>query len=59
MPGKVTRCKRASGRTSSASARRPAGRSKARTGAASKLGLNPGTLYWRMKKLGIQRPMAH
>jgi transcriptional regulator with GAF, ATPase, and Fis domain len=25
-------------------------------GAASKLGLNPGTLYWRMKKLGIQRP---
>jgi transcriptional regulator with PAS, ATPase and Fis domain len=27
-------------------------------GAASKLGLNPGTLYWRMKKLGIQRPAA-
>jgi formate hydrogenlyase transcriptional activator len=25
-------------------------------GAASKLGLNPGTLYSRMKKLGIQRP---
>ncbi len=27
-------------------------------GAASKLGLNPGTLYWRMKKLGIKRPVA-
>jgi DNA-binding NtrC family response regulator/PAS domain-containing protein len=27
-------------------------------GAAEKLGLNPGTLYWRMKKLGIQRPAA-
>ena len=25
-------------------------------GAASKLGINPGTLYARMKKLGIQRP---
>jgi PAS domain S-box-containing protein len=29
---------------------------KGPTGAASKLGLNPGTLYWRMKKLGVQRP---
>jgi len=28
-------------------------------GAARKLGLNPGTLYSRMKKLGIQRPQAH
>jgi len=28
-------------------------------GAARKLGLNPGTLYSRMKKLGIQRPAAH
>ncbi len=27
-------------------------------GAAEKLGLNPGTLYSRMKKLGIQRPGA-
>ena len=27
-------------------------------GAASKLGLNPGTLYSRMKKLGIRRPAA-
>jgi transcriptional regulator with GAF, ATPase, and Fis domain len=27
-------------------------------GAASKLGLKPGTLYSRMKKLGIQRPAA-
>jgi DNA-binding NtrC family response regulator len=27
-------------------------------GAASKLGLNPGTLYSRMKNLGIQRPTA-
>jgi DNA-binding NtrC family response regulator len=27
-------------------------------GAATKLGLNPGTLYARMKKLGIQRPAA-
>ena len=25
-------------------------------GAAQRLGLNPGTLYARMKKLGIQRP---
>jgi len=25
-------------------------------GAAVKLGLNPGTLYSRMKKLGIRRP---
>jgi transcriptional regulator with GAF, ATPase, and Fis domain len=28
-------------------------------GAAKILGLNPGTLYWRLKKLGIQRPAAH
>ena len=27
-------------------------------GAATKLGLNPGTLYSRMKKLGIRRPAA-
>ena len=27
-------------------------------GAASKLGIKPGTLYSRMKKLGIQRPAA-
>jgi transcriptional regulator with GAF, ATPase, and Fis domain len=27
-------------------------------GAARKLGLNPGTLYSRMKKLGVQRPAA-
>ena len=27
-------------------------------GAASKLGLKPGTLYSRMKKLGVQRPTA-
>ncbi len=31
---------------------------KGPTGAASKLGLNPGTLYWRMKKLEIHRPTA-
>ena len=29
---------------------------KGMAGAAQKLGLNPGTLYSRMKKLGIQRP---
>ena len=29
---------------------------KGREGAAKKLGLNPATLYSRMKKLGIQRP---
>jgi transcriptional regulator of acetoin/glycerol metabolism len=29
---------------------------KGPTGAAVRLGLTPGTLYWRMKKLGIQRP---
>ena len=28
-------------------------------GAATKLGINPGTLYARMKKLGIRRPAAH
>jgi transcriptional regulator with GAF, ATPase, and Fis domain len=27
-------------------------------GAAKKLGLNPGTLYSRMKKLGVRRPSA-
>jgi DNA-binding NtrC family response regulator len=27
-------------------------------GAARRLGLNPGTLYARMKKLGIRRPAA-
>ena len=27
-------------------------------GAAHRLGLNPGTLYARMKKLGIRRPAA-
>jgi formate hydrogenlyase transcriptional activator len=32
---------------------------KGRDGAATKLGLNPGTLYSRMKKLRIQRPAAH
>ncbi len=32
---------------------------KGQDGAASKLGINPGTLYWRMKKMGIQRPTAH
>jgi PAS domain S-box-containing protein len=31
---------------------------KGPAGAASKLGLNPGTLYWRMRKFGIQRPAA-
>jgi hypothetical protein len=28
------------------------------TGESDNLGLNPGTLYARMKKLGIQRPAA-
>jgi DNA-binding NtrC family response regulator len=28
-------------------------------GAAAQLGINPGTLYSRMKKLGIQRPKCH
>jgi DNA-binding NtrC family response regulator len=31
---------------------------KGADGAAMRLGLNPGTLYARMKKLGIQRPVA-
>ena len=31
-------------------------RIKGPDGAANKLGLNPGTLYSRMKKLGVQRP---
>jgi transcriptional regulator with GAF, ATPase, and Fis domain len=31
---------------------------KGADGAAEKLGLNPGTLYSRMKKLGIRRPSA-
>jgi len=29
---------------------------KGEDGAAQRLGLNPGTLYSRMKKLGIRRP---
>ena len=41
MPGKVTRCKRASGRTSSASARRPPGRSKARMARRANWGSTP------------------
>jgi DNA-binding NtrC family response regulator len=32
---------------------------KGPNGAAQKLGLNPGTLYSRMKKLGLRRPTAH
>jgi len=31
---------------------------KGPAGAAIKLGLNPGTLYSRMKKLSVQRPQA-
>ena len=31
---------------------------KGADGAARKLGLNPGTLYARMKKLGLSRPEA-
>jgi transcriptional regulator with GAF, ATPase, and Fis domain len=33
-------------------------RIKGTNGAAKRLGLNPGTLYSRMKKLGIKRPKA-
>jgi len=32
---------------------------KGPNGAATRLGINPGTLYSRMKKLGIQRPTDH
>jgi formate hydrogenlyase transcriptional activator len=32
---------------------------KGPNGAAIRLGINPGTLYSRMKKLGIQRPTDH